>query len=175
MKLQFHEHYHIPYPGNVEAALAFVRDIPTSLCRVGFIRQVVVTDGVLRAALAVPAPMVGEQLVDFISHIEHTPQGARLLAQELGGNAWAEVWGEAKVSPSATGADINYDLRVVAHLKLPLPEHWGGRTFVKMAETAAAQMLPKVAAEFPRGLAEAIALSTTLSTAATATTPQESR
>jgi Protein of unknown function (DUF3809) len=110
----------------------------------------------VEAVLVIPAPMVGEQQVDFASILQATSDGATLSALERSGNAWAEVWGEAKVSTDGEITTISYHLRVVAHLKLPLPEHWGGRTFAKMAESAAAQMLPRIAEDFPRGLRAAM-------------------
>jgi hypothetical protein len=160
VRLEFQETYRVVYPGSQAEAVAFVQNIPLSLQHVGFIRNLKVDNGLIEAVLVIPAPMVGEQQVDFSSSLLATNNGAKLSALERSGNAWAEVWGEANVSDIAGSITIDYYLRVVAHLKLPLPEHWGGRTFAKMAESAAAQMLPRIAEDFPRGLLAAMPQST---------------
>jgi hypothetical protein len=156
VKLEFQENYRVDYPGSLAEAIAFVQNVPLSLQYVSFIRNLRVTNNLVEAVLVIPAPMVGEQQVDFASTLLATSDGARLSALERSGHAWAEVWGEAQVSVIGAVTSIRYHLRVVAHLKLPLPEHWGGRTFAKMAESAAAQMLPRIAEDFPRGLRAAM-------------------
>ena len=136
-------------------AVTFVRDVPRSLAKAEFIRDMeVFSIGELqhvRARLPVNAAFFGQQELVFESVLEPLPRGASLSPLpfsevHLG---WAEVAGRADVQPLPSGSRIVYDFDITIHLNLPEPEKWGGRALMKMIHFTAQRVLENIAAEFP--------------------------
>lgn len=136
-------------------AVDFVRDVPRSLARAEFIRDMeVFSIGELqhvRAILPVNAAFFGQQELVFESVLEPIPRGATLRPlpfsePRLG---WAEVAGRAEVQPLPSGSRVLYDFDITIHLNLPEPEKWGGRALLKMIHFTAQRVLENIAAEFP--------------------------
>jgi hypothetical protein len=144
-------------------ATEFVRDVPRSLAKAEFIRDMEVFEvGELRhvrAVLPVNAAFFGQQELVFESVLEPTPRGATLRPlpfsePRLG---WAEVGGRAEVQPLPSGSRVLYDFDITIHLSLPEPEKWGGRALLKMIGFTAQRVLENIAAEFPKAVQEAAA------------------
>ena len=159
MKLEVERDFVLAYPGSSAEAIAFVQNVPVSLAHVSFIRNIRLEGSDIFADLCIDAPIIGEQHLDFHSRLETTDDGARLIALERSGKAWAEVAGQAHVTPdsldSATSS-IRYQLRIVIHLQLPATDRWGGRAFEKMAHATAQRSVERLSLEFPEGLLAAM-------------------
>jgi hypothetical protein len=140
------------------AAVDFVRDAKTSLSQADFIENLQVDDaGAVTAYLPVNAALFGQQLLEFRSLLLPTPKGAELQAlpletEELG---WAEVSGEATVSPKPVGSEVQYHFDITIHLRLPQPEKWGGRALTKMIEFTAQRVLENITSSFPKAVQRA--------------------
>ena len=162
MKLEVERDFVLAYPGSSTEAIAFVQNVPVSLAHVSFIRNLRLEASDVFADLCIDAPIIGEQHLDFHSRLETTASGARLIALERSGKAWAEVAGQAHVTPdsldsldSATSS-IRYQLRIVIHLQLPVADRWGGRAFEKMAHATAQRSVERLSLEFPAGVLAAM-------------------
>jgi Protein of unknown function (DUF3809) len=156
MRLEVDREFDLPHPGTPEQAVAFVQDVPLSLALVPFIRNLRLEGSDVFADLRIDAPIIGEQLLDFHSRLEPSSDGARLIALERDGKAWAEVAGVATVSAAGASAKIVYTLRIVVHLTLPLAEGWGGKAFEKMAHATAQRSIERLSLEFPDGVLAAM-------------------
>jgi hypothetical protein len=156
VRLEVERDFNLPYPGDAVAAAAFLRDVKKSLSRVHFIRNLRVDGDVVRADLRVEVPFIGEQLLDFESHLVLREDGADLLPTTREGRAWAEVSGVGRARPEGSAASISYHLRVVVHLELPAGEKWGGRAFIRMAEATASRTLERVTEDLPAGVIAAM-------------------
>ena len=136
------------------AALAFLRDPARALSQVRFLRELQLSGPQVRGVLAVQFPMLGEVTLPFVSVLEETPGGARLLPQSLGHErAWLEVAGEGTLS----GAALEYSFTFRAHLDTPTAEKWGGAAFEKMVRAAASRAMARVTRELPQAMAAALA------------------
>lgn len=144
-------------------AVAFVRDVPRSLARAEFIRDMeVFTVGELRhvrAVLPVNAAFFGQQELTFESVLSPTVRGAELSPLPLSEPrlGWAEVAGRAEVQPLPSGSRVLYDFDITIHLNLPEPEKWGGRALLKMIHFTAQRVLENIAADFPAAVQAAAA------------------
>ena len=165
MKLEVEREFVLAFPGSSAEAIAFVQNVPVSLAHVSFIQNLRLEGSDVLADLCIDAPIIGEQHLDFHSRLETTDDGARLVALERTGKAWAEVAGQAHVTPdsldsldsldSATSS-IRYQLRIVIHLQLPVADRWGGRAFEKMAHATAQRSVERLSLEFPQGVLAAM-------------------
>jgi hypothetical protein len=170
VKLEVEREFVLAHPGSLAQAIAFVQNVPVSLAHVSFIRNLRLEGSDIFADLRIDAPIIGEQHLDFHSRLETTEDGAKLIALERTGKAWAEVAGQAhvtadtgQVSGSAdTGqvdvapSSIRYQLRIVIHLELPVTDRWGGRAFEKMAHATAQRSVERLSLEFPNGVLAAM-------------------
>jgi hypothetical protein len=140
------------------AAVDFVRDVKTSLSHADFIENLQVDDsGTVSAYLPVNAALFGQQLLEFKSRLSPTVKGAQLTSlplqtDELG---WAEVSGEAVVSPRPIGSEVKYHFDITIHLRLPQAEKWGGRALTKMIEFTAQRVLENITSSFPKAVQRA--------------------
>jgi carbon monoxide dehydrogenase subunit G len=156
VKLEVDREFVLAYPGSVVQAVAFVQNVPVSLAHVSFIRNLRLEGSDIFADLRIDAPIIGEQLLDFHSRLEPIADGANLIALERTGKAWAEVAGQAHVTPDGATSSIRYQLRIVVHLELPVTDRWGGRAFEKMAHATAQRSIERLSLEFPDGVLAAI-------------------
>jgi Protein of unknown function (DUF3809) len=161
VKLEVEREFVLAYPGTSEQAIVFVQNVPVSLAHVSFIRNLRLEGADIFADLRIDAPIIGEQNLDFHSRLETTDDGARLIALERTGKAWAEVAGQAHVTADTGHADganssIRYLLRIVVHLELPVTDRWGGRAFEKMAQATAQRSIERLSLEFPEGVLAAM-------------------
>jgi carbon monoxide dehydrogenase subunit G len=156
MKLEVEREFVLVYPGSSAQAIAFVQNVPVSLAHVSFVRNLRLEGSDIFANVRIDAPIIGEQLLDFQSRLEMTEDGARLVALERTGKAWAEVAGQAHVTPDGTASSIRYQLRIVIHLELPVTDRWGGRAFEKMAHATAQRSIERLSLEFPEGVLAAM-------------------
>ena len=146
-----------------EAALAFVRDVPTSLARADFLRDVAVGPpdgegiGVVTATLPVNAALFGQRDLPFRSRLHRTPDGARLegLPLDVSGPGWAHVSGSAVVTPAQGGSRLAYAFAIRVQVALPEPERWGGQALTKMIAYTASTVLARVTDAFPAAVAAA--------------------
>jgi hypothetical protein len=163
VKLEVEREFVLAHPGTSEQAIAFVQNVPVSLAHVSFIRNLKLEGSDIFADLRIDAPIIGEQLLDFHSRLETTGDGAKLIALERTGKAWAEVAGQAHVTAdigqaSAVTSSIRYQLRIVIHLELLVTDRWGGRAFEKMAHATAQRSVERLSLEFPEGVLAAMRL-----------------
>jgi carbon monoxide dehydrogenase subunit G len=156
VKLEVEREFVLAYPGTSEQAIAFVQNVPVSLAHVPFIRGLRLEGLEIFADLRIDAPIIGEQRLDFHSRLEPTDDGAKLIALERTGKAWAEVAGQARVKPDGRISSIVYALRIVVHLELPVTDRWGGRAFEKMAHATAQRSIERLSLEFPDGVLAAM-------------------
>ena len=156
MKLEVEREFVLAYPGTPAQAIAFVQNVAVSLAHVSFIQNLRLEGSDIFADLRIDAPIIGEQHLDFHSRLEATADGARLIALERTGKAWAEVAGQAHVTPDAASSSIRYQLRIVIHLELPVTDRWGGRAFEKMAHATAQRSIERLSLEFPEGVLTAM-------------------
>jgi hypothetical protein len=156
VKLEVDREFVLAHPGTSEQAIAFVQNVPISLAHVSFIRNLRLEGSDIFADLRIDAPIIGEQHLDFHSRFETTDDGARLNALERTGKAWAEVAGQAHVTPDGAASSIRYLLRIVIHLELPVTDRWGGRAFEKMAHATAQRSIERLSLEFPEGVLAAM-------------------
>jgi len=146
----------LPYSAGVD----FVRDVEKSLSKASFIQDLEVVnspDTVVTANLPVNAALFGQQLLMFRSCLHTTPKGARLEALSIDTDkpGWAEVSGEAVVSPLPTGSQVDYTFDITIHLRLPKAEKWGGQALTKMIEFTAQRVLENITASFPSAVQDA--------------------
>ena len=160
MKLEVEREFVLAYPGPPQQAIAFVQNVPVSLAHVPFIRGLRLEGTDLSADLRIDAPIIGEQRLDFHSRLEPTNDGAKLIALERSGKAWAKVSGQAHITPEGANSSIRYQLRIVVHLELPVADRWGGRAFEKMAHATAQRSIERLSLEFPDGVLAAMPSST---------------
>ena len=142
------------------SATSFVRDASLSLSKANFIEGLEVSETeppVVSASLPVNAALFGQQLLKFESRIVETPKGAKLepLPLDTDQLGWAEVAGEATVSPTPQGSEVFYQFDITIHLKLPNAEKWGGQALTRMIEFTAQHVLENVTANFPLAVQEA--------------------
>ncbi len=142
------------------AAVGFVRDVRASLAHAAFIEDLEVSgapETVVSARLPVNAALFGQQRLEFRSRLYPTPHGAQLgaIPFETDEPGWAEVSGEAEVSPGPEGAQVEYRFDITIHLRLPKAEKWGGRALTKMIEYTAQRVLETITASFPAAVQEA--------------------
>lgn len=136
-------------------AVAFVRDVETSLSRASFLQDLecltLENETRVRARIPVNAALFGQQELVFESRLVPTPHGARLEGVPLEHHhpGWAEVSGEATVKPTPEGCSVDYGFDITIHLHLPEPERWGGKALLKMIRFTAARVLQTITAEFP--------------------------
>jgi hypothetical protein len=156
VKLEVEREFVLAYPGSSAQAIAFVQNVPVSLAHVSFIRNLRLEGSDVFADLRIDAPIIGEQHLDFHSQLEPTTDGAKLIALERTGKAWAEVAGQAHVSANTAASSIRYQLRIVIHLELPVTDRWGGRAFEKMAHATAQRSIERLSLEFPSGVLAAM-------------------
>lgn len=139
-------------------AIAFVRDVETSLSQARFIEGLEVdSNALVTASLPVNAALFGQQTLQFTSKLISTPKGAVLEPQQITTSApgWAEVAGEAVVSPAPNGSAVRYHFDITIHLRLPEPEKWGGAALTKMIEFTASRVLERITASFPAAVQSA--------------------
>ena len=162
MKLEVEREFVLAHPGTSKQAIAFVQNVPVSLAHVPFIRNLRLEGSDVFADLRIDAPIIGEQHLDFHSRLETTEDGARLISLERSGKAWAEVGGQAHVTPerldslNSANSSIRYRLRIVIHLELPVTDRWGGRAFEKMVHATAQRSIERLSLEFPEGVLAAM-------------------
>lgn len=157
MKLEVEREFALVYPGPAAEAVAFVQDVQRSLERVTFIKNLRLEGHDVLADLGVDVPFLGEQRIDFHSKLEPREDGAVLIALPASGKAWAEVSGQARVTPSEAGrSSIQYALQITVHLALPIGDQWGGRAFEKMAHATAARAIERMTEQFPAGVRAAM-------------------
>ncbi|HKI58580.1 MAG TPA: DUF3809 domain-containing protein [Trueperaceae bacterium] len=140
-----------------EPARAFVRDVPRSLSQATFLADLQVIHGdpdIVTATLPVNAALFGQRELPFRSELTVTDDGARLTGLPITptGPGWAEVSGDARVTPSGDGCRVAYAFRIAIHLALPAPEKWGGRALLSMIEFTARNVLQGVMASFPEAV-----------------------
>jgi carbon monoxide dehydrogenase subunit G len=152
MILEVDRNFEIPFPGALDAGIAFIRDVKKSLENVSFIRNLRVEGNEVFAHLRIEVPFLGERLLDFKSTLEPQENGANLISHQLEGKFWAEVSGQGTVAASGATSSIHYHLRALVHLELPVADKWGGRAFAKMAEATAQRTIERMAQEFPVGV-----------------------
>lgn len=152
------ERFELPAPADAAAALAFLHDPTRTLAKVHFLRELSVSGQTpnateVRGVLTVQLPMLGEVTLPFLSVLEVTPLGARLLPQVLENErAWIEVEGQGQLLE----ATLAYVFVFRAHLQMPAAEKWGGAAFEKMVRAAASRTIARVAQELPRAVGEAL-------------------
>jgi carbon monoxide dehydrogenase subunit G len=156
VKLEVEREFVLDFPGTPEQAVVFVQDVPLSLAKVPFIQHLRLEGSDVFADLRIDAPIIGEQHLDFHSRLEPTSDGAKLIALERSGKAWAEVAGRAQVTPDGVNSSIRYQLRIVVHLELPVADRWGGKAFEKMAHATAQRSIERLSLEFPDGVLAAM-------------------
>jgi Protein of unknown function (DUF3809) len=161
VKLEVDREFVLAYPGSSAQAIAFVQNVPVSLAHVSFIQNLRLEGSDIFADLRIDAPIIGEQNLDFHSRLEPTADGAKLVALERTGKAWAEVAGQAHVTADTgqagdAASSIRYLLRIVIHLQLPVTDRWGGRAFEKMAHATAQRSVERLSLEFPNGVLAAM-------------------
>ena len=156
MKLEVEREFVLPYPGTPAQASVFVQNVPISLAHVPFIHGLRLEGTDVFADLRIDAPIIGEQHLDFHSRLETTEDGAQLIALQRTGKAWAEVAGQAHVTPDGATSSILYALQIVVHLELPVTDRWGGRAFEKMAHATAQRSIERLSLEFPDGVLAAM-------------------
>jgi hypothetical protein len=147
---------------SVPEAVAFVRDVRLSLSRARFIENLSLESPTLErgepttvsAHLPVNASLFGQQRLVFRSRLHPTPQGARLEAIPLDTDepGWAEVSGEAQVTPDGEGSRVGYRFDITIHLRLPKAEKWGGRALIRMIEYTAQRVLENITQSFPEAV-----------------------
>jgi len=128
------------------AALAFVRDVELSLASSHLLEGLEVTGGqpqLVRASLPVNTPLFGRRELPFVSELHHTATGAVLVPAPAAsdGRGWAEVGGEARVTPNGAGSHVAYALNLTIYLRLPEADRWGTRALTKMIEMTAGSVL----------------------------------
>ena len=146
-----------------DVALAFARDVRSSLSRARFLRDLHVdppsSDGVatVTATLPVNAALFGQRDLPFRSRVHATPDGARLegLPIHADGPGWAHVSGQVQVRPVGAGSALAYAFDIRVHVALPEPERWGGQALTKMIAYTASTVLARVTDAFPAAVAEA--------------------
>jgi len=146
-----------------EKAVAFVRDVPRSLRLADFLAELQVLTSappVVSAAIPVSAALFGQRELPFRSELHHTATGARLVpvAFHYDGPGWADVAGEAAVSPAPEGSVLEYQFHITVHVRLPESDHWGAQALVKMIGYTARTVLHKVMSRLPAAVAAAAAL-----------------
>jgi hypothetical protein len=141
------------------AATDFVRDVKTSLKKATFIHDLELNphEAIVSARLPVNAALFGQQTLAFKSRLINSSKGARLeaLPIETSEPGWAEVSGEALVSPAPAGSLVEYRFDIAIHLKLPAAEKWGGKALSKMIEFTAQRVLENISSSFPSAVQEA--------------------
>lgn len=145
---------------NQEAALAFVRDVERSLAAAHLLDGLKVQPGsppLVSANLPVNTPLFGRRELPFVSELHFTPEGAMLVPTESSpeGRGWAEVGGEARVAPDATGSRIDYALDLTIHLDLPEADRWGTKALTKMIELTAGSVLRQISERLRSSVEEA--------------------
>lgn len=149
-----------------EEATRFVRDVPVSLRRADFLADLQVLTSqppVVKAAIPVSAALFGQRDLPFTSELHHTTTGARLVPveQRYAGPGWADVAGEAAVTPDGTGSRLDYAFHITVHVRLPSTDHWGTRALTRMIEYTAVTVLQRVMERLPAAVAAAAADATT--------------
>jgi hypothetical protein len=144
-------------------AVEFVRDVPRSLRKADFLAELQVVTSrppVVSAAIPVSAALFGQRELPFRSELHETEFGARLVpvAFDYDGPGWADVSGEATVSPAGAGSRLDYTFHITVHVRLPESDHWGAQALVKMIEYTARTVLHKVMNRLPAAVAAAAAL-----------------
>ncbi len=146
-----------------DEALAFVRDVPASLARAHFLRDLTVEPasdagvGVVTATLPVNAALFGQRDLPFRSRLHETADGARLegLPLDVPGPGWAQVSGSVSVRPAVRGSHLSYAFDIRVHVALPEPERWGGVALTRMIAYTASTVLTRVTDAFPAAVADA--------------------
>lgn len=144
-----------------DQALAFVRDVPASLARAHFLRDLTVEtvgdEGVVTATLPVNAALFGQRDLPFRSRLHQTADGARLegLPLDVAGPGWAQVSGSVSVRPAPHGSHLAYAFDIRVHVALPEPERWGGVALTRMIAYTARTVLARVTEAFPTAVADA--------------------
>jgi len=144
-------------------AVAFVRDVPRSLRRADFLAELqVVTSNppIVSAAIPVSAALFGQRELPFRSELHRTARGARLVPIDFDYDSpgWADVAGEAVVSPEGSGSRLDYTFHITVHVRLPEAEHWGTQALVKMIAYTTRTVLHKVMNQLPAAVSAAAAL-----------------
>lgn len=145
-----------------DAATAFVRDVPRSLKRADFLADLQVVASrppLVSAAIPVSAALFGQRELPFRSELHRTPTGARLvpITFDFDGPGWADVSGEAEVTPDGAGSTLDYSFNITVHVRLPESDHWGAQALVKMIRFTARTVLEKVMDRLPLAVAQAAA------------------
>jgi hypothetical protein len=148
-----------------DRAVAFVQDVRKSLGKAGFIRDLEVLEEAaglrVRAGIPVSAALFGQHVLAFESWLRLEARGARLEGVRLAENlvkdkvGWAELSGEAEVTPLPSGSRVSYRIDVTIHLNLPEAKKWGAQALFKMVQYTANQVLTTISAEFPEAIAAA--------------------
>ena len=146
-----------------DEALAFVRDVPGSLARAHFLRDLTFEVcegggvGVVTATLPVNAALFGQRDLPFRSLLHETPDGARLegLPLDVPGPGWAQVSGAVCVRPAPHGSRLAYAFDIRVHVALPEPERWGGVALTRMIAYTASTVLTRVTDALPAAVADA--------------------
>ena len=162
MRLSHDIHFAFDLALSSAAAIHFVQDVRKSLKHADFIEDLQVESGrseVVTATIPVNAALFGQRTLPFRSELTRTPRGAMLRGCELPAAqpGWAEVAGEAEVTPGLSGSLVAYRFAIAIHLDLPEPERWGGRALTKMIEYTAATVLGRVTSRFPDAVQQAAA------------------
>jgi hypothetical protein len=152
--------FEVPLDAPLEAARAFVRDVPRSLARAHFLRDLRVEGDdpvVVHASLPINAALFGQRELPFRSALTETDAGARLEALDVpaAGPGWAFVAGDAEVTREGDVSLVRYTFTISVHVALPEAERWGGRALTRMIEYTASTVLARVAAAFPEAVARA--------------------
>jgi hypothetical protein len=147
-----------------EQAVAFVQDVPRSLARAHFLRDLRVGPGtaggpaVVEASLPINASLFGQRDLPFRSLLHATASGARLDGVDVAsaGPGWAHVSGEATVRPAeAGGSFVRYRFAIRVYVRLPPADRWGGKALTRMIEYTAKSVLRQVTAAFPDAVGQA--------------------
>ncbi len=143
-------------------ALEFVRRAELSLAAANVLEDVHVQPGpptLLSAYLPISTPLFGRRRLRFVSELVETAAGAALVATEpvTGAQAWADVGGEAVVTPSAAGSDLRYVFDMTVHLDIPDADRWGTKALTRMIELTAGTVLRSLAARLRAGIQTAAA------------------
>ncbi|GGR61688.1 hypothetical protein GCM10008959_24570 [Deinococcus seoulensis] len=147
----------LTFPGDRDAALAFVRDPARALGRLRFLRDLRAGEGGVRGELVVPLPGLGDADLPFHSLLSLTQDGADLIPQALSGErAWVEVAGQARVQDAGPQPELHFAFQFRAHLATPDAQGWGGAAFEKMIRAAASRTLDRVARELPGSIQAAL-------------------
>lgn len=158
--------FDLEVPLGYDDAVAFVRDVRSSLSRAAFLRGLSVDPpsgggiGTVTATLPVNAALFGQRDLPFRSRLHATPDGARLegLPIHAEGPGWAQVSGVARVAPNGEATvRLSYAFEIRVHVALPEPERWGGQALTTMIAYTARTVLTRVTDAFPAAVAEAAA------------------